>query len=360
MIRPLSTAGRGVASVDARVGVIAGLILTLGQPGFAFEEPADAARLVVESISASIARPRVITIDGSFEDWADVPAHLDPADDAHDTRKREEPIDPWPRDNPDCDLLEFKLTHDAENLYAYFRARGQIGRTQQETDEHKQAMKKREEEGGGRGRRFGRRFRRWRDESGQPGRYYAILTIDVDQDDETGYWLHEGGYYPTSSGYDVNAELEWFNGAFNTGHYLNHGASDEDELEIALLEQTKGELVADKDGPYPAGVLTVLPGTYKYYTQWVYHEDDTLTLVRDKGPTIPGIVRYALSEDGHELEVKFPFKGFLKDQSGQPIIGLGRTIDVSFSLESSGELAPSRGFASDTGEPIERYVLTPP
>ena len=33
------------------------------------------------------------------------------------------------------------------------------------------------------------------------------------------------------------------------------------------------------------------------------------------------IVQFALSEDGRELEVKFPFKGFLKDKTGQPIIG---------------------------------------
>ncbi len=340
--------------VLARIVLSLALFFSMRQSDSAADEPADSVR----PVSAGASQPGILKIDGMFDDWADVPSQTDPAEDTHSTRKDVEAIEPRQRDNPDCDLLEFKLTHDAENLYAYFRARGRIGRTQKETEEHKQAMKKREEEGEGR-RRFGRRFRRWEEEAGQSGRYYVILTIDVDQNDETGYWLHEGGYYPSSRGYDVNAELEWFDGEFNTGHYLNHGAKNEVELEAALLEQTGGQFVADKDGPYPAGTLTVLPGTYKYYTQWVYHEDDSLTLVRDKGPSVAGIVQFALSEDGRELEVKFPFKGFLKDKTGQPIIGLGRTIDVSFSLESSGELAPSRGFASDTGAPIEKYVLTP-
>ena len=53
-----------------------------------------------------------------------------------------------------------------------------------------------------------------------------IVTIDIDDNEETGYWLHEGGYYPTSRGYDVNGEIEWFNGKVNCGAYLNHGMID--------------------------------------------------------------------------------------------------------------------------------------
>ena len=54
---------------------------------------------------------------------------------------------------------------------------------------------------------------------------------------ETGYWLHEGGYYPTSRGYDVNAEIEFYDDAFNTACYLNHGARDAGELKQAFLDQ---------------------------------------------------------------------------------------------------------------------------
>src|SRR5438105_527133 len=111
--------------------------------------------------------PRRITIDGKFEDWAAVPAHSDPANNEHDTAHKGRHDTPAHVDHPDVDLLEYKFTHDAENLYAYFKARGQIGRTQPKTPGEK------------------------------AGRYYAIITIDVDQNEKTGYWLHEGGFYPT-------------------------------------------------------------------------------------------------------------------------------------------------------------------
>ncbi len=93
--------------------------------------------------------------------------------------------------------------------------------------------------------------------------------------DETGYWLHEGGYYPTSRGYDVNAEIEFFDGQLNTACYLNHGARDAAELRQAFLDQSSDKYRAGHDGPYPAGFLRLLPGTYKQYTQWVPHADGT-------------------------------------------------------------------------------------
>jgi hypothetical protein len=67
-----------------------------------------------------------------------------------------------------------------------------------------------------------------------------------------------------------------------------------------------------------------------------------------------------LSADGHELEMKMPFKGFLRDQHGHPIMALGKKLNVSMSLEASGELAPGKGWASNSGEPIRGYVLDPP
>ena len=87
----------------------------------------------------------------------------------------------------------------------------------------------------------------------------------------------------------------------------------------------------------------------------------------DKGPAYLGpIVEIFLSADGHEAEMKAPFRGFMKDgPGGNPIIELGDTIDISFSLEASGELAVGLDWASDTADPIVGYVLgsadaTPP
>ena len=270
-----------------------------------------------------------IRIDGRFDDWAAVKSYTDPAGDTHDTDHKERDDRPALVEHPDVDLLEYKVAHDGEHLYFYFRSRGIIGRTQRAAPGQ------------------------------EAGRYYVVVTIDVDRRDETGYWIHEGGYYPTSPGYDVNAEIEFYDGELNTGHYLNHGASNDAELLAAFRDQTQGKYVPGHDGPYPAGLLRVLPGSYKHYTQWSLHEDGTLTLVRDKGPVVPGIMSVRLSSDGHELEMAVPLRGFLKDERGRPIIGPGSVLDLSLSLEASGELAPGRAWASDTGEPIDGYVVSP-
>lgn len=270
-----------------------------------------------------------IVIDGQFDDWSNVRSFTDPAGDTHDTDHKERNDTPTPVEHPDADLLEYRVTHDDENLYFFFRSRGQIARTQK----------------GAAGQ--------------EAGRFYAIVTIDVDDNDESGYWVHEGGYYPTSRGYDVNAEIEFFDGEFNTACYLNHGAVNERELHQAFLDQSSGKYRAGFDGPYPQGFMRVLPGTYKHYTQWVPHADGTLTFVRDKGPVVNGIASAAVSRDGHRLEARFPLKGFLKDQNGRAIIATGRKIDLSFSLEASGELAPEGKWASDTAAPIQGYLLTP-
>lgn len=273
---------------------------------------------------------RNIVIDGKFDDWAGIPVHTDPPGNTHDTSHKLKDDKPEPVDHPDVDILEYKFAHDADNLYGYYKARGAMGRTQVAAD-------------------------------GKPaGRYYAVITIDTDNDDKTGYWIHEGGYYPTSRGYDVNAEIEWYNGHFNTGHYLNHACLNEAELDQAFLDQSSGKYQKGKDGPYRPGFMRMGPGTYRYYTGWVYHADGTITFVKDKGPRYEGIVRGAVSADGHELEMVMPMKGFLAEKSGKPIVALGRTINISMSLEASGELAPAGKWASNTAAPIRGYVLQAP
>jgi hypothetical protein len=274
--------------------------------------------------------PQAITIDGKFDDWAGVPAYKDPPHNEHDTDHKGRDDKPRHVDHADVDILEYKFTHDAENLYAYFKARGIIGRTQK----------------AGPGK--------------EAGRYYAIVTIDVDNDEKTGYWLHEGGFYPTSGGYDVNAEIEWYDGHINTGHYINHACRNQKELDQAFRDQSSGQYQKGVAGPYKAGFVRLGPGTYDYYTEWVYHANNTLTFVRDKGPQTLGIIEGALSPDGHELEMKMPLKGFLVDPQGQPILRLGRTINVSMSLEASGELAKDGQWASNTAAPIRGYKLEPP
>src|SRR5437868_4509545 len=81
------------------------------------------------------------------------------------------------------------------------------------------------------------------------------VAIDGDDNPKTGYWLHEGGFYPTSGGYDVNAEIEWYGGRLNTGHYINHACRDPKELDQAFLDQSSGQYKKGNNGPYKAGFV---------------------------------------------------------------------------------------------------------
>jgi hypothetical protein len=295
------------------------------------------ALLALSAPLASAAMPHAITVDGLFGDWAAVPSYFDPVNDQHDT-DHDGPLDvPAYVNHPDVDILEYKFTHDSENLYAYFRARGNVGATQAQSP--------------------GKRA----------GRYYVILTIDVDDDDVTGYPIHEGGYYPTSDGYDMNMEIEYFNGTFNTGHYLNHGALTAADLPGMEAQQKQG-------------IVDVKPGVYDHYTQWVMFDDPSsgdhnlndgtsITFVKDQGPVHQGIIRASISPDGHEIEMVAPFVGFMSYPGANPgergdwIMELGKTIDISFSLEASGELHATSGngqWASDTAVPIVGYYLGVP
>jgi hypothetical protein len=287
-----------------------------------------------------------ITIDGSFADWASVPSHTDATigefhtgtniPDVHDTDGWDPMIPgvvPAEVNHPDVDLSEFKFTHDENNLYACFKATGVIGRTQMRPPGTNLSQ----------------------------GRYYVIVTIDVDNNDTTGYWLHEGGYAPTSNGYDMNMELEFFDGSWNTGHYLSHDATSQEGEDQDIYDLTSDQWNGNyQSGPYTPGFVQPAEGNYADYTQWVYHDNDTLTLVRDRGPVVPGIISMALSPDGHEVEICAPFKGFLNNEMGNPNMALGKTLDISFSLEASGELAPGREWASDTGDTIVGYYLGSP
>ncbi|MBN1352022.1 T9SS type A sorting domain-containing protein [candidate division KSB1 bacterium] len=268
-----------------------------------------------------------ITIDGNFSDWTGIAvSKIDSANDEHDTDWFGDGFaEPFPRKYSDIDILEVKFAHDRENLYGYCKARGVIGRTSRAVDGHKS------------------------------GRFYFIITIDVDNNDVTGYPLQEGNYFPNSTGYDMNMEVEFYDGEVNTGHYINHEFLTEEELEQGRVDLENH-------------IIRMKPGTYEHYLQYVVFPDTSYVYVSDRGDPVPGgIIEGAVSEDGHEAEMKAPMWGFFWDENGNPIVALGDTIDISFSLEGSGELSESAvemGYTgdksvwgSDTAEPIEAYYL---
>jgi hypothetical protein len=167
--------------------------------------------------------------------------------------------------------------------------------------------------------------------------------------------LAEGGYYPDDKGYDMNMEVEFYNGAFNTGHYLNH----------EFL--TEADYNANWERDLADGIVRLAPGTYDWYSQWVMFSDSSYIPVEDRGPVYQGIIEIAVSEDGHEAEMNAPFWGFLKSPDGDNIIDVNRSIVVSASLEGSGELSEEAArlgytpgsksvWGSDTADPFLYYV----
>ena len=158
--------------------------------------------LFIIAVPMLVFAQHTISIDGNFDDWTNVTTVVtDPANDEHDTDWYGDGLaEPTSRKYADVDLLEARFTHDRENLYGYVKARGRVGRTSSSADGHK------------------------------AGRSYFIITIDMDNDDATGYPIQEGNYWPNSIGYDMNMEVEFYDGAYNTGHYLHHGFMSENEL----------------------------------------------------------------------------------------------------------------------------------
>ena len=85
-----------------------------------------------------------ITVDGNFSDWASLPTYTDRdaapgvlhngIPDTHHTDASSLGSVPGYREHPDVDILEYKFTHDENNLYAFFEADGVIGRTQEASE----------------------------------------------------------------------------------------------------------------------------------------------------------------------------------------------------------------------------------
>ncbi len=269
-----------------------------------------------------------IKIDGNFDDWLNIPiAVKDSANNVHDTDGYPEGGTPAQQiEYSDVDILEVKFANDDSTLYGYMKSTGIIGRTSADSLGH-----------------------------AKNGRYYFIFTIDVDDNDTTGYQLREGGYYPDSKGYDMNMEVEFYDGAFNTGHYINHEYISESDFN------------ANWQNDLEQGIVRLAPGTYDWYSQWVMFADSTYVVVSDKGPVYQGIIEIAVSEDGHEAEMSAPFWGFLKTPEGENIIDVNQNIIVSASLEASGELSEEAAklgytpgsksvWGSNTAEPFLYHI----
>ncbi|CAF4686114.1 unnamed protein product, partial [Rotaria sp. Silwood2] len=71
-----------------------------------------------------------------------------------------------------------------------------------------------------------------------------------------------------------------------------------------------------------------------------------------------GIVTYARSAIGNELEIRAPFQGcLLNKDTGLPTLPLGMTVNISLSLETTPEYSTPQEWASDTTATIQ-YTLS--
>ncbi|CAF1067208.1 unnamed protein product [Rotaria sordida] len=311
---------------------------------------------------------RNIIIDGNFDDWVDVRSYTDPVDnidgtvyqtspwfpsikipDCHDTITRISTDIPKHIYNPNVNIIEFKIAHDDTSLYIYYRVvdDGIIGNTSV---------------GPG-------RFDPSDPSKPSAGRYYVVTTINLDMNDTTGYWLNGGGYYPTAPGFDANFEIEFYNGSYNQGYYLDHAANNTNETRYIREENIQNN--------FPFG-----PAYYDYYTEYVYwkekptsdeikrcldgpyelptpYDNHYICFSKDCAPgPFNGIVTYARSSKGNEFEMRAPFLGFLINKdTGLPTLQLGMTVNISLSAETTAEYSTPQKWCSDTTAIIQ-YTLS--
>eukprot|EP00697_Spironema_sp_BW2_P005732 gnl/Spiro4/17992_TR9599_c0_g1_i2.p1 gnl/Spiro4/17992_TR9599_c0_g1~~gnl/Spiro4/17992_TR9599_c0_g1_i2.p1 ORF type:complete len:368 (+),score=52.91 gnl/Spiro4/17992_TR9599_c0_g1_i2:123-1226(+) len=261
--------------------------------------------------------------------------------------------------NGDFDLLRFAITHDEENVYAYLMARGDISRTSQVG----------------------------KDGQTTAGRSYIQVAMDIDNDYSTGYCLCEGGYYPNACGYDIQFELEMYNGTFNTAHYLLHAMVNESQLtEARFLAIHKGEVFlapAHYDVlPTSPSIFSNLPLSFVWDictrsgctttrtpshqrsvrgapTARIHFRTEPLSVLLPTRPTDRGIMDHAFDEARHQVEIKAPYRGFL-NRNGKPVLGLGQKVTVVMMLEGSGEYSSPNSWCTDAAYPIRGYVFEPP
>jgi len=68
-------------------------------------------------------------------------------------------------------------------------------------------------------------------------------------------------------------------------------------------------------------------------------------------------MEYAFSSDWTQVEMKAPYRGFLNNITGEPIIQFGMKINVAFILEVSGEYSVPPEWATDGSWPIRGYEI---
>ncbi|MCP5064457.1 MAG: hypothetical protein GY936_18620 [Ignavibacteriae bacterium] len=244
-----------------------------------------------------------INIDGDFSDWRNLSGVSDIQGDYVS----------YLFENPDTDLLEFKITNDDKYLYFYSRVVGVHGRT------------------------------------GEKGRYYWYTYIDVDSDASTGYPPTRGDncYFGIPIGDDSEAQFEFIGNKFVKTFFGFTGIGAEKEVLSGKLELGPSFYAAKGSDGKPRD---------KYKIEYV-KMNDSLFITHDYTVGTSEDIIIALSPDGSEVEVKAELDGFLKDNSGNKLLQKGTIIDIAVGAEGSSDHYGSSNWGADSSPVIYGYEI---
>ncbi len=247
--------------------------------------------------------PDRIEIDGYFQDWRNIDGVSDIQGD-HVS---------YLYSNPDTDLLEFKVSNDDKYLYLYSRVAGAHGRT------------------------------------GEKGRYYWYVYIDVDRDASTGYppTRDDNCYLGIFIGDDCEAQFEFVGNRFIKTFFGFTGIGAEKEA-------LSGELKLGPSFYSPKGRNGKERESYKI--EYV-NRNGSRFITHDYTEGTSEDIIIALSPDGSEVEVKVELAGFLKDSSGKMLMHRGKKIDIAVGVEGSSDHYGSDDWGADSSPVIYGYLI---
>lgn len=245
----------------------------------------------------------IITMDGDFSDWRNIKGVNDVQGDYVN----------YLYNNPDTDLLEFKLTNDSKYIYFYTRVSGAHGRT------------------------------------GDKGRYYWYTYIDVDQKHKTGYppTRDDNCYFGVAIGDDSEAQFEFVANKFVKTFFGFTGIGTEQEV-------LNGQL---KIGPSFYAKKDSNGKPRDYYKMEYVNRNGSRFLTEDYTEGTSEDIIIALSPDGSEVEVRVEMAGFLKDQNGDSLMYTGKKIDIAVGVEASSDFYGSKKWGADSSPIIYGYLI---
>ena len=242
-------------------------------------------------------------IDGNFDDWRSVSGVCDPEGDYVS----------YLHQNPDTDILEFKVSNDDEYLYFYSRLAGAHGRT------------------------------------GETGRYYWYTYIDIDADPNTGYppTRDDNCYFGIAIGDDCEAQFEFVGNKFIKTFFGFTGLGTE---QPAL----DGKLSLGPSYYAPKDALGQKRDKYKI--EYVNRKGSRFITHDNTEGTSEDIIM-ALSPDGSEMEMRVEFKGFLWDINGKQLVAKGQAINIAIGAEGDSGHLGSDKWGADSSPVIYGYII---